>query len=59
MREEIHHLRRVKDDLLEALREIAMGKGAFDRDVLVHAENTIENMKSIAREAISKAQGEE
>lgn len=42
-------------DLVAALREIAKGEGAFNRDPLTHAENTIENMKSIARAALAKA----
>lgn len=42
-------------EMLEALKEIAKGRGAFDRDPLQHASNTIDNMKEIANEAISKA----
>ena len=45
-------------DMLEALGEIEKGVGAFSMDSLTHAENTIENMKSIATEAIRKAKGE-
>ena len=41
-------------ELLEALIEIAKGEGAFDFDRLIHANNTIENMKSIAQKAIKK-----
>jgi len=44
-------------DLLEALKEIAKGEGAFSRDQLTHATNTIEAMKEIARAAIAKAEG--
>ena len=44
-------------DLLAALEEIAKGEGAFSRDPLTHAENTIEAMQSIARAAITKAKG--
>lgn len=36
-----------------ALVEIAKGEGAFSRDPLKHAENTIESMKRLASEAIS------
>ncbi len=35
----------------DALEEIIKGEGAFNREPLKHAENTIENMKKIAREA--------
>lgn len=41
--------------LLEALKEIAKGEGAYSRDPLKHAGNTIVNMRQIAREAIRKA----
>ena len=41
--------------LIEALREIAKGKGAYSRDPLTHAKNTIDNMKEIASDAIAKA----
>ena len=34
-----------------ALREIEKGEGAFSRDPLEHAENTIDNMKDIAHRA--------
>jgi len=40
--------------LLEALKEIAKGEGAFNRDPLTHAMNTINNLKLIANEAIQK-----
>jgi hypothetical protein len=36
----------------KALEEIAKGEGAFSRDHLTHAQNTIENMKRIAVEAL-------
>ena len=45
--------------LLEALREIAKGEGAFSRDPLIHAGNTIDSMKSIAKTAIEAAEGGE
>ena len=44
-----------KAELLEALKEITKGEGRFDMDRLIHASNTIEDMKSIANEAIKKA----
>ncbi len=43
--------------LLEALREIAKGKGAYDLDPLIHCANTVESMRSIARAAIAQATG--
>ena len=42
--------------LLDALMEIAKGEGAFSRDPLTFANNTIENMKEIANTAIAQAE---
>lgn len=42
-------------ELLEALKEISKGEGRYDMDKLIHASNTIEDMKNIAKEAIKKA----
>jgi hypothetical protein len=42
--------------LLDALREIARGEGAFSRDPLTHATNCIESMKAIAAAAIALAE---
>ena len=39
----------------KALEEISKGEGAFSRDPLTHASNTIESMKRIAQEALKKA----
>lgn len=39
----------------EALEEITEGKGAFNRDQLIHASNVIDNMKAIARAALAGA----
>jgi|GEM_PF-7034796 len=44
-------------ELEAALREIAKGEGAFSRDQLTHAENCIDNMKSIAQEALQGKAG--
>lgn len=44
-------------DLLAALEEIAKGEGAYSRDPLTHAENTIDAMKALASAAIQKARG--
>lgn len=35
-----------------ALREIIKGEGAFSRDPLVHASNTIDHLVEIAQEAL-------
>lgn len=43
------------NELLDALRDIAEGKGAFKRDRLAHAESVIENLTTIAKQAIAKA----
>lgn len=43
-----------RDELLEALREIAKGEGAFSLDHKQHAINTIENMKSLAESALRR-----
>jgi hypothetical protein len=40
------------DKLTMALKEIALGEGAFSHDQLTHASNCIENMKDIARKAL-------
>lgn len=46
-----NHMERVR--MLEtALTEIMKGAGAFSRDPLTHAENCIEDMKKLAREAL-------
>ena len=42
-------------DLLEALEEIAEGRGRYSMDHMTHAMNTIEDMKQLATEAIRKA----
>lgn len=39
--------------MLEALKEIAEGKGRYDTDKLKHASNTIEDMIKLATDAIS------
>ena len=43
--------------MLEALKEISRGAGPFSRDPLTHADNCIDAMKSLARDAIAKATG--
>jgi hypothetical protein len=45
-------------DMLEALQEIALGKGSYSRDPLQHASNCIDDMKALARAAIIKAIGD-
>ena len=45
--------------LLEALKKIEEGRGRFNRDHLTHCENTVEDMRTIARDAITAATGED
>ena len=40
--------------LIKALEEIAEGAGPYSRDPLTHAENTIEAMKEIAKNALDE-----
>ena len=47
-----------KEDLLEALEAIAEGKGVYSLDKFTHANNIIENLISIAKQAIAKAKEE-
>jgi len=42
----------IDDEVVKLLKEIAKGEGAYSRDVLKHAENTIENMKLLANKAL-------
>ena len=44
-------------EMLEALEQIAKGEGRFSRDQLTHCQNTLEDMKAVARAAIAKAEG--
>ncbi len=48
----IERLEHEKAVLLEALKEIAKGKGEFSYDPLEYAENTIDYMKSFAKAAL-------
>ncbi len=45
-----------RNRLREALEEIAKGEGRFSRDPFQHAQNTIEDMIAIAREALGAKQ---
>jgi hypothetical protein len=40
--------------MLEALQRISIGAGRYNEDKLIHASNTIEDMKELAIEAIKK-----
>ncbi len=42
--------------LVGALEEITKGEGAFNRDPLTHAGNTIGSMKAIANAAVAEAE---
>lgn len=48
--------KQVYDEMLEALKFIAEGRGAFSLDPLQHATNTINEMKEVARQVIAKAE---
>lgn len=50
----IYKIRKQRNDLLEALKEIAKGEGRYDMDQLKHASNTVEDMKNLALTAIKK-----
>ena len=43
-------------ELLKALKDVLKGEGAYDMEPIRHANNTIESMKSIAKEAIEKGE---
>jgi gentisate 1,2-dioxygenase len=45
------------EELLDALKEIAEGKGAYSQDQFEHCKNTVRDMKQLAIEAIAKAEG--
>lgn len=44
-------------EMYEALREIAKGEGAFNREPLIHAGNVIERHKAIAGTILTKIDG--
>ena len=52
------HLIAAAPDMYKALKEISEGKGAYSFDPLEHASNTINNMKELAEQALTKAEGE-
>ena len=45
---DIVELRAENDEARVAMKEIAIGQGAFNRDPLIHASNVIEHSKEIA-----------
>ena len=52
-------LRKAQERIAEleaVLTEIAKGEGAFSRDRLTHAENCVDNMKDLARNALAQGQ---
>ena len=49
---EIINLKKAVKRYEDALREIADGEGAYSSDRLTHAENVIENLVGIAKEAL-------
>ena len=52
-------LKRVNEQLVEALEQIAKGAGAFSHDPLEHCSNIVEEMKAIALAALAAAEQEE
>ena len=44
------------DELVTALKEIAKGKGPFNRNPLLHAENVIEEAKATANALLAKVE---
>ena len=44
------------EKVIKILVEAEQGMGAFSRDRLTHADNTIESMKKLIREAINELQ---
>ena len=51
-------LKAINQELLEALKEIEKGEGAFSLDHFKHLENCFLNMQRLAREAIALAESE-
>ena len=39
-------------EMRRALKEIAKGKGRYDHDPFEHCQNTVEDMKALARQAL-------
>lgn len=56
---EVRRVDKAFDAMLDALREIVKGEGAYNRDPLEHASNCIEHMQDVAREAIAKVEAQE
>jgi len=52
---EIDRLQAMNARLLKALEEIAEGKGAYSLDPFEHCQNTVEDMKELAQQAIASA----
>ena len=44
-------------ELYQALKEISEGKGRYSTDPLTYASNVIEDMITIAKQALAKAEG--
>jgi len=51
------HLYEAASELLEALKQIAKGEGRFSKDPFQHCQNTVEDMREIARLALTKVEG--
>ena len=50
---EYNKVKKQRDELLEALKEIAKGEGVYDLNPAIHVVNCINNMKQIAETAIN------
>ena len=48
-------MNQTKEQLIKILEEAQKGEGAFSQDRIVHAGNTIENMKALIKEALEIA----
>lgn len=48
-----------KNEVREKLEEIAQGLGRYSSDPMTHAENTIDDMKELAREALVLLESEQ
>lgn len=51
---QVEALEAENERLREVLKEITKGEGRFSRDHLTHCENTVEDMKELAREGLEQ-----
>lgn len=55
---ELTRLREENQRLRQALEEIAKGEGPYSRDQLTHAGNVIDNLTTLAKQALGVPSGE-